>query len=92
MNADVTGHKSGQRIFFAFLARRFIWGTVFSMAVGTALLYLDLGKLTSIMMRSPDRWLWLLILLTSIWVTVTGITVAVGLMYLGDWRDPPADK
>lgn len=92
MSADVSELKRGQRVFFAFLVRRFMWGTIFSMAVATALLYFDLGKLTSIMLRSPDRWLWLMILLTSIWVTVTGITIAIGLMYLGEWRDPPADE
>jgi len=41
------------------------------------------------MLRASDSWLWFLFFGFDFWVTVTGITIAIGLWNLGSWRDPP---
>ncbi len=89
MNAQTPELSRSQRAFFGFLLRRFLMGTVISLSVAGLFLLFDLGGIKSMMFRAEDTWHWVMVFCFDIWVTVTGITIAVGIWYLGDWRDPP---
>lgn len=82
---------ASRRKFFRFAAKRAVLGTAISAVVAVIFLYADVGGMTSIMMRSSDAWLWMAFFCFDIWVTTTGITIAIGFMRLGSWSDPPAD-
>ena len=91
MNAALPDLVASRRKFFTFVAKRAAMGTAISAVVAALFLYSDVGGITSIMMRSTDAWLWMAFFCFDIWVTTTGITIAIGFMRLGDWRDPPAE-
>ena len=91
MNAILNDLTRSQRLFFTFLVRRGLLGTLISFFAAAAFLLADIGGIASLMMRASGSWLWIAFFCFDIWVTVTGITIAVGLWKLGDWRDPPAD-
>jgi hypothetical protein len=80
---------ASRRAFFGFLIKRAIMGTVISLCIAGIMLWSDLGGVLSLMMRAQQGWLWVLFFCFDIWVTVTGITIAVGIWGLGEWRDPP---
>lgn len=90
MNAALPDLAASRRKFFSFVAQRTALGTAISAVVAAVFLYTDVGGVTSIMIRSSDAWLWMAFFCFNIWVTTTGITIAIGFMRLGDWRDPPA--
>lgn len=92
MNAALPNLSASRRKFFAFAAKRAALGTAISVVVAAIFLYADVGGMTSIMMRSSDAWLWMAFFCFDIWVTTTAITIAIGFMRLGDWRDPPASN
>lgn len=92
MNATLPDLIASRRKFFRFAARRAALGTAISVVVAAIFLYADIGGMTSIMMRSSDTWLWMAFFCFDIWVTTTAITIAIGFMRLGDWRDPPGDS
>ena len=91
MNAALPDLISSRRKFFRFAAKRFVLGTIISAIVAVIFLYSDVGGMTSMMQRSSDGWLWMAFFCFDIWVTTTGITIAIGFMRLGSWSDPPAD-
>lgn len=91
MNAALPDLVASRRKFFRFAAKRAALGTAISIVVAIIFLYADVGGMTSIMMRSSDAWLWMAFFCFDIWVTTTGITIAIGFMRLGSWSDPPAD-
>lgn len=94
MNAaapDMSDLVESRRRFFRFAAKRAAMGTAISVVVAFIFLYTDVAGMTSIMMRSSDAWLWMAFFCFDIWVTTTGITIAIGFMRLGSWSDPPAD-
>lgn len=78
-----------RRAFFTFLVKRALLGTMISLVLAGLFLWSDVGGITSLMMRANQSWLWVLFFCFDIWVTVTGITIAVGLWRLGETRDPP---
>lgn len=88
MNAALPDLIASRRKFFRFVAKRAALGTLISAVVASIFLYADAGGMTSIMMRSSDAWLWMAFFCFDIWVTTTAITIAIGFMRLGDWRDP----
>jgi hypothetical protein len=95
MNAaapQISDLVESRRKFFRFAANRGALGTAISAVVAIIFLYSDVGGMTSIMMRSSDAWLWMAFFCFDIWVTTTGITIAIGFMRLGSWSDPPADE
>ncbi len=82
---------AGQREFFRFIAGRLLVGTVITLAAVVAVLYADLGGVATLMRASPDGWLYLILMTGGFWVTIGGITLAIGIMGLGEWNDPPGD-
>tara|TARA_R110000787_G_scaffold285461_4_gene401208 strand:- start:33576 stop:33848 length:273 start_codon:yes stop_codon:yes gene_type:complete len=89
MNAALPDLIRSRRKFFSFLIKRAALGTVLSLIFVTGFLWADIGGITSLMLRANDSWLWIMFFGFDFWVTVTGITIAIGLWNLGDWRDPP---
>lgn len=90
MNAALHDLAASRRKFFSFVAKQAALGTAISAVVAAIFLYADVGGMTSIMIRSSDAWLWMAFFCFNIWVTTTGITISIGFMRLGDWRDPPS--
>ncbi|WNK01489.1 hypothetical protein L2D14_08640 [Thalassospiraceae bacterium LMO-JJ14] len=78
-----------QRAFFSFLVYRAILGTAISLAIAALLLWLDVGGIASLIARAGQSWMWIGLFCFDIWVTVTGMTIAIGIWGLGEWRDPP---
>ena len=89
MNAALPDLIRSRRAFFMFLIKRAILGSGISVIVVGLFLWADIGGVTSLMLRASDSWLWFLFFGFDFWVTVTGITIAIGLWNLGSWRDPP---
>ncbi len=89
MNAALPDLIRSRRAFFTFLVKRAALGTVLSAIFVAAFLWADIGGITSLMLRANNSWLWILFFAFDFWVTVTGITLAIGIWNLGDWRDPP---
>lgn len=89
MNPRLAELKRSQRAFFGFIAKRAALGTVLSLAFAAGLLWSDVGGIKTLMSRAGEPWLWGAIFCFDIWVTVTGITIAIGIWNLGEWRDPP---
>lgn len=92
MNAALPNLSDSRRKFFTFAAKRAVLGTAISAVVAIIFLYADMGGMTSMMLRSSEAWLWMSFFCFDIWVTTTAITIAIGFMRLGDWRDPPSEN
>lgn len=86
MNPGFDELAQSRRQFFGFLAKRAAMGTALSFVVSGTFLATDIGDIRSIMMRSSETWLWLGIFCFDVWVTVTGITIAIGFWGLGRGR------
>ena len=91
MSAAISDLLASRRQFFRFLAKRALMGTVLSFVVSGMFLAADIGGIASLMMRAHDSWLWIAFFCFDLWVTVTGITIAIGFWRLGDWSDPPSE-
>ena len=74
----------------AFIRDHLIGGTLGALVLGLVLLYADVGGLKQLMWDSPDRWLYLVLYFFGLWITCGSVALAVGIMRLGDHRDPPA--
>lgn len=88
MNAIPSELSRSRRAFFGFLIRRGLMGTAISLGVAGLFLWSDMGGIYSLMSRANQSWLWIAFFTFDIWVTVTGITIAVGIWNLGSWGDP----
>jgi len=89
MNAKRSDLARSQRAFFSFLIYRATLGTAISLSIAALMLWTDVGGISSLMDRASDSWMWVAFFCFDIWVTVTGITIAIGIWRLGEWRDPP---
>jgi hypothetical protein len=88
VNAIPTELSRSKRAFFTFLIRRALMGSAISLVVAALFLWSDVGGIYSLMDRANQSWLWIGFFVFDIWVTVTGITIAIGIWGLGSWRDP----
>lgn len=90
MNASINDLLHSRRQFFGFIVKWGLIGTTISLFVSGGFLLADLGGILSLMLRSSSPALWIGFFCFDIWVTVTGVTLAVAFWGLGDWSDPSA--
>ncbi len=72
-----------RRQFFTFIIKRGILGTLLSFCVSGGLLVTNVANLRDIMFRADITWLWMSIFVFDVWVTVTGMTLAISFWFLG---------
>lgn len=72
-----------------FILDHLIGGTLGALALGLTLLYANVGGLKELMLASPDCWLYLVLYFFGLWITCGSVALAVGIVTLGDWREPP---
>ncbi len=90
MNAITTELADSRRQFFGFIIKWGLIGSAASMLLAALFLASDLGGILSLMLRAQSPVLWIAFFCFDIWVTVTGITIAIAFWGLGDWKDPQA--
>jgi len=76
-----------EKHFIAFLLRHLAFGSVGAFVLGGLLLWFDVAGLGTLIFRSPDRNLFLVMLFFGLWITFGSIGMAVGVMQLGEERD-----
>lgn len=92
MNAIPSDLSRSRKAFFGFLIRRGLMGTGISLGIAAVFLWSDVGGVYSLMARANQSYLWIAFFCFDIWVTVTGITIAIGIWGLGEWHDPPDES
>lgn len=75
-----------QRRFLRFLLMHLAYGSVGGFLFGALILWFD-ARLWTMIVASPDRLLYLLLLFFGLFVTFGSIGMAVGIMQLGEERD-----
>lgn len=90
MNAITSELAHSRRQFFGFIVKWMMIGSVAGLTIAGMFLIADLGGVLSLMLRSASPALWIAFFCFDIWVTVTGLTLAIAFWGLGEWRDPPS--
>lgn len=91
MNAIASDLAHSRRQFFGFIVKWGLIGSATALMIAAMFLLADLGGVLSLMLRSASPMLWIAFFCFDIWVTVTGLTLAIAFWGLGDWSDPPRD-
>lgn len=73
--------------FVTFLLKHLAVGTVGGLLLGVLLLAMDVAGLRTLILASPDRALFLVLLFFGLWITFGSLAMAVGIMQLGEERD-----
>lgn len=92
MNAITSELAHSRRQFFTFIGKWALIGSFTALMIAGMFLLADLGGVLSLMLRSSSPVMWIAFFCFDLWVTVTGLTLAIAFWGLGDWRDPPADR
>jgi hypothetical protein len=79
--------QPASRPFLTFLLRHLLAGSVGGFVLGSLLLWQDVAGLRTMILASPDRELFLVLLFFGLFVTFGSIGMAVGIMQLGEERD-----
>ena len=83
MNEPQSDLATSRRHFFRFVIKRGILGTCLSFCVSGTLIASNVANLRDILFRADDIWLWTMIFVFDVWVTVTGMTLAISFWFLG---------
>lgn len=73
--------------FVSFLLKHLAVGSAGGLLLGVLLLLMDVAGLRTLILASPDRALFLVLLFFGLWVTFGSLAMAVGIMQLGEERD-----
>lgn len=90
MNAVTNELAHSRRQFFGFVIKWALIGSATALFIAAGFLLADLGGILSLMLRAQSPVLWIAFFCFDIWVTVTGLTIAIAFWNLGDWKDPEA--
>lgn len=74
-----------------FIVEHLVAGTLGALALSLVLLYADVGGLKELMWQSPDRWLYLALFYFGLWITCGSVALAIGIVTMGSWREPPVE-
>ncbi len=83
MTSGFSELAESRRNFFRFVIKRGILGTCLSFCVSGGLIASNVANLRDILFRADDIWLWTMIFVFDVWVTVTGMTLAISFWFLG---------
>jgi len=72
---------------FKFLMTHLFYGSVVGFMIGWMILRFDFRGIGTMIERSPEGWLWTLLLFFGLFVTFGSLGMGVGIMSLGEERD-----
>lgn len=75
------------RVFVRFLLEHLLYGSLGGIVFGGLILWQDVNGIGTMILTSPDRELFLLLLFFGLFVTFGSVGMAVGVMRLGEERD-----
>ncbi len=72
---------------FKFLMTHLFYGSVVGFIIGWMILRFDFRGIGTMIERSPEGWLWTLLMFFGLFVTFGSLGMGVGIMSLGEERD-----
>jgi len=70
-----------------FLLTHLFYGSVVGFIIGWMIIRFDFRGIGSMIDKSPDGWLWMILMFFGLFVTFGSIGMGVGIMSLGEERD-----